>query len=328
MGRNLRIIWNRGRLAALLLFLPGCALTPDHCKSKAEARADTRPRQARLLKQFDRQRLDAPAGEFEVFTPKPTAQNRGGPPVLILHEMPALSPDVLDLALRVSEEGYSVYVPLLWGSANENAASRSLFLRRLVELRASPEWRAGAPEANRPILHRLTLLCRFLVSRHPGQRMGVIGNCLTGVFPFALAARVPQVVAPIASQPTLPLSLSRIAAAQSGLSPAEHTVLHRRVEKEPTFQLLAFRFEEDGASRAERFLTFEREFGKRFLDGTIPLAHYHFRDGLPRHVHAVLTSCYSDKPTSSTFHAWRECTNFLAAKLKGAKPLLYDFHRP
>jgi dienelactone hydrolase len=241
--------------------------------------------------------------------------------------MPALSPDVLDLALRVSNEGYSVYVPLLWGKELENAHSKLLFLRRAVELRASSEWKAGAAEVNRPILDRLTSLCRSIISRHPGERIGVIGNCLTGVFPFALAARVPQVAAPIASQPTLPLSFSKRAAGQTGLSPAELKMLHQRIERDPTFQLLGFRFEEDRASRRERFDTFEHEFGKRFLNGMIPLADYHVRDGLDPHVHAVLTSCYSDDSTFATFQAWRECASFLKAKLSGGSPSSYKLHR-
>lgn len=323
----LRIALNFTRAAALVLFLSGCAVTPDHCKSKAEARADTRPRQIRLLQQFDRQRLGVPGKEFEVFTPKPSVRRGGGPPVIVLHEMPALSPDVLDLALRVSKEGYSVYVPLLWGNENENAHSRLLFLRRLVELRANSEWKAGAAEVDRPILDRLTSLCHSIISRHPEKRMGVIGNCLTGVFPFALAARVPQVVAPIASQPTLPLSFSRRAAARTGLSPAELKMLHWRIEGDPTFQLLGFRFEEDRASRRERFDTFEQEFGKRFLNGTLPLAHYHSHDGLDRHVHAVLTSCYSTNPRFATFQAWRECADFLKVKLSGDSPSSYRFQR-
>jgi dienelactone hydrolase len=240
--------------------------------------------------------------------------------------MPALSPDVLDLALRVSNEGYSVYVPLLWGSENENAHSKLLFLRRAMELRCSSEWKAGAAEVNRPILDRLTSLCHAIISRHPRERIGVIGNCLTGIFPFALAARVPQVVAPIASQPTLPLSFSKKAAAQTGLSPAELKMLQRRIERDPSFQLLGFRFEHDRASRRARFDTFKQEFGERFLNGTLPAAHYHVDDGLELHVHAVLTSCYSSNPKFATFQAWRECANFLDAKLSGDSPRSYRLH--
>lgn len=188
-------------VAALMLLLPGCVALPDHCKSAAENRADTRPRQERLLSQFDREKMGAPGKEFVVFTPK-KAPRRSGPPVIVLHEMPALSPDLLELALRVSRKGYSVYVPLLWGGEKENAASKMLFIRRALELRASPEWVAGSADADRPILDRLESLCLAVSARHRNQRIGVIGNCVTGVFPLALAARVPKVVAPIASQPT------------------------------------------------------------------------------------------------------------------------------
>src|SRR2546423_898510 len=109
-------------VAAIILLLPACVAVPDHCKSAAEQRADTRPRQELLLDQFDRQKMGAPGREFLVFTPKHAPRPKGAP-VIVLHEMPALSPDLLELALRVSRKGYSVYVPLLWGGEKENAAS-------------------------------------------------------------------------------------------------------------------------------------------------------------------------------------------------------------
>ena len=320
-----RIARNVAVVAAMSLQLSGCVATPDHCKSATENGGDTRDRQKVLLRQFSRGRLGRPGNEFFVFTPE-HAPRPNGPPVIVLHEMPALSPDLLELALRVSREGYSVYVPLLWGGEMENASSKWLFVRRVFELRASREWQAGKADADRPILDRLESLCHVVSKAHPNQRIGVIGNCLTGVLPFALAARVPAVVAPIASQPTLPLTLSP--SADTGLSAADLNRLRRRVEREPTFQILGFRFAEDRVSSPERFETFDREFSGHFLNGTIPVAHYHIRDGLPKHVHAVLTNCYSDNPTFATHRAWEECARFLDAKLNGSSPRLYDFHKP
>jgi dienelactone hydrolase len=322
--RRLTMVRSVARGAALMLLLPGCVAVPDHCKTAAENRADTRPRQATLLEKFVRKKMGPPGQEFVVFIPKEASRPKG-PPVIVLHEMPALSPDLLDLALRVSGEGYAVYVPLLWGGEMENAASKMLFIRRALELRASPEWVAGVADADRPILDRLESLCRAVSTRHPNQRIGVIGNCVTGVFPLALAARVPQVVAPIASQPTLPLTLSRNT--QTGLSKADLARLHSRIEKEPTFQILGFRFEGDRVSSPERFAEFDREFRGRFLNYTIPLELY-TRDGLKPHVHAVLTNCYSKNPKFATFHAWQECVRFLDAKLHSSRPQLHDFHKP
>jgi len=313
---------------SFLLVLQGCVNIPEHCKTPEEKRADTRPELRELLKkEFDSQRVPTRGGALTVFTPKRIPKNENGAAVLVLHEMPALTPDVLKMAIRLSNQGYSVHVPLLWGTSDENAASRTLFLRRALELRASPRWRAAAAEVDRPIVDQLASLCEVILAGNAKKRMGVIGNCLTGILPFALAARVPEVVAPVASQPTLPLTFSQKANDKTGLSKAETQKLQGRIKDEPTFQLLAFRFEEDYASPAQRFITLGQEFGGRFrfLDGTIPVELYHGRDRLPKHVHSVLTNCFPKNEKFATFHAWEECLRFLETKLVSEEPGRYHF---
>lgn len=106
----------------------------------------------------------------------------------------------------------------------------------------------------------------------------------------------------------------------------ETSGLKKRMRDEPNFQILGFRFEEDLVSPAERFATLRTEFGDRFLDGTIPYALYHCRDGLPPHAHSVLTECLpSTNPAPSVAHAWSECLGFLAAKLRGTEEVRYRF---
>jgi dienelactone hydrolase len=308
------------------LLVSGCAIgIPDHCKTNAAARIDSRPRERQLLTQFDCIPLGAPGREFTVFVPKIAGPRPGRPPILLLHEMPALSPDVLDLALRLSRKNYSVYVPLLWGNRDDNAASNFVFLRRAIELRASPRWRAGEADIDRPILDDLTALCRSIAALHPEQRLGVIGNCLTGIFPFALAARVPRIAAPVASQPTLPITLSKSDFVKSGLSLGDTRRLQERIRTEPNFQLLAFRFEGDRVSPSARFHTLEMDFYPRFVDGTIPLKLYHCRDRMPPHPHAVLTECHTDNPRFATTHAWEQCLSFLDAKLRHDQPHRFSF---
>jgi dienelactone hydrolase len=313
-------------LAGILFLVSACAIAvPDHCKKGAAALVDTRRRQQELLAQFEPPHYAFLGSRFTVFTPRGAGSPRTGPPIILLHEMPALSPDLLDLALRLSRNNYSVYVPLLWGKEDENAASRFVFFRHAFELRASSRWRAGIADVHRPILDDLAELCRKIIVEHPNQRIGVIGNCLTGIFPFALAARVPEVAAPIASQPTLPLTLSKSDWPKTGLSSEDTRRLQERIRTEPNFQLLGFRFEEDLVSPAARFDTLKRQFHPRFVDGTIPVKYYHCRDEMPRHPHAVLTECHMENPKLATSHAWQECLNFLAAKLRSDKARWYSF---
>jgi len=245
---------------------------------------------------------------------------------MILQEMPALSPDVLRLGLRLADAGYSVYIPLLWGGKDENASSDFVFLRHAVELTFSPRWQVQESNVNRPVLDDLASLCHeYILPQHPKQHLGVIGNCLTGIFPFALATRVPEITAPIASQPAIPLSSSD--KGTTGLSESETKALTRRIQSDSTFQMLGFRFEKDLVSPCERFKTLDEKFSGRFLNGTIPFSLYHDRDKLQPHVHSVLTGCYLENKAPSTLAAWNDCIGFLDAKINTPTPRIYKFHQ-
>jgi dienelactone hydrolase len=327
-GMNLRVRMVMA-VAGVATLMQGCAVHfPDHCKKSV----DTRPEQSRLLEgyqkhrvSFTRHHVSAPGGQMVYFTPL-RAKRPDGPPVLVLPEMPALSPDVLKLGLRLSDAGYSVYVPLLWGRENENASSTGVFLKHALELKFSPRWKISSGDADRPVLDDIKALYEeHIAPRHRGQRAGVVGNCLTGIFPFALAARIPQVAAPIASQPSLPLNLFFPADEATGLSSKEIDRLRMRCRSEPSFQLLGFRFQEDRVSPAKRFAALERLFGRRFVDGTVPLKLYRERDRLPPHPHSVLTACFDENRAPSTMHAWKECVAFLNAKLGSDGPREFRF---
>jgi dienelactone hydrolase len=317
ISRNIWVAW-------CLITCGCCAIhLPDHCKPQG----DTRQEQRNLLQLFEERRITLSNGRiFTVFTPKEARSQPERPPVLVLHEMPALSPDVLELGLRLKGAGYSVYIPLLWGSKDENASSNLVFLRYAVELTLSPRWQVEVGNADRPILNDLGLLCReYILPEHPNKHLGIIGNCLTGIFPLALAARVPQVTAPVASQPAIPLIYCGKTAQLTGLSVTETAALTQRMHDDRTFQLLGFRFQKDRVSPPDRFATLRSEFADRFLDATIPSKIYHDRDGLPLHAHPVLTRCYTDR-APCTVHAWHECLAFLAAKLRATNARLYRLH--
>ena len=58
-------------------------------------------------------------------------RGRTAPPILILHEMPALTHECLDLADRLCARGYAVYLPLLFGEAEPHKVGRWTFLKSL-----------------------------------------------------------------------------------------------------------------------------------------------------------------------------------------------------
>lgn len=262
-----------------------------------------------------------------------------GPPVLLLHEMPALSGDVLDLGLRLKKEGFAVYIPLLFGKENDNPRDPTLFVRRAISLSNDPAWLAGKGEVHRPIVDQVGALCReYILPRHKGQRLGIIGNCVTGSIPIALLGERPEVaglIAPVISQPALPLpSCSAAAKKQTGVSAGELQLAQQRV-REDHLEILGFRFECDGISPPERFAGLRNAFAisgrEYFIDRTVPKKEYVGEDGLDKRSHSVLAGCYRPAEGSripSTEVAWCRLRNFLHAKLDGPVALPYHEEFP
>ena len=64
---------------------------------------------------FDTDRSDRSGGGERI------VYRRGkGPGVVLLHELPGMTPECVELARKISDEGFSVYMPLIFGEPNEN----------------------------------------------------------------------------------------------------------------------------------------------------------------------------------------------------------------
>ena len=84
-----------------------------------------------------------------------------------------------------------------------------------------------------------------------GGPIGVVGMCLTGMLPISLMAST-RVVAPVVSQPTMPLPIDRTRAISLGLPPSEIAHALRRLDDED-LEVLAFRASTDCYCPAARF---------------------------------------------------------------------------
>lgn len=323
--------------ALVLLLLTSCAAIVPHVScSRPNAAADKRlllygDKNSGVAPAFDRHVVTAGGREWIVYTPAGQLSNPEAPPVLLLHELPALSPDSLDLARRIACNGFRVYVPLLFGAEGENPKNPFLVLRGAT-FGASPRWRALSADVDRPVVGEIAALCReYIRPLHPRQRLGVVGLCLTGGFPLALLGQdppVPGFAAPVLSQPSVPFGFTAAQKASLGISSPELKRVQSRLRSEKTLEILGFRFEEDGVSPGERFETLKRELGDQFVNATLYTKDYHYRDGLPKRAHAVLTDGYRPwrpgqvEPTGHYAH--RELIAFLTAKLKGSEPRRFE----
>src|SRR5215470_3709108 len=123
-----------------------------------------------------------------------------GPPVVVLHELPGLTKDDITLARRIAERHFTVYVPLLFGSPGQYRLVRGYLASCWSDFECS------SPSTRSPILDPIWALCERIASRS-GAGIGVIGMCLTGIFPLALVRKDrPVVQAPVLCQPTLPFT--------------------------------------------------------------------------------------------------------------------------
>ena len=101
-----------------------------------------------------------------------------GAAVILMHELPGMIPECVDLARRFAKN-FTVYLPLLFGEPD-----RSLSLPKMAEYTAqlciSKEFYCFAKNQSSPITEWLKELCQEAKKECGGKGVGVIGICLTG----------------------------------------------------------------------------------------------------------------------------------------------------
>ncbi|NLS71085.1 dienelactone hydrolase [Bradyrhizobium brasilense] len=187
----------------------------------------------------------------------------GGPAVIVMAEMPGISPHVARFARWVRDAGFTVYMPSLFGrdgaiaSAEEGAA---VFQRACV----SAEFRAMAANRSSPVTQWLRALARFAHDECGGPGVGAIGMCFTGNFALTMMLE-PSMLAPVLSQPSLPLNDP----AGIEIAPEEVKAVRERLERED-LTVLAYRFEGDKFCMAQRFAAYREALGDRFIGRVLP----------------------------------------------------------
>jgi dienelactone hydrolase len=236
-----------------------------------------------------------------------------GPAVIVLSEMPGISPHVARFSRWVRDAGFTVYMPSLFGrdgilvSAEEGAA---IFKRACI----SAEFRAFAANASSPVTQWLRALARLAHQQSAGPGVGAIGMCWTGNFALSMMLE-PAMLAPVMCQPTLPLN-------DPGgieISPEEIKTVKQRLERE-NLTVLAYRFEGDRFCQAQRFATYSEALGNRFVARVLPdsAANSAVPPFFAKHVtspHSVVTAHLIDEAGQPTLAARDEILAFFAQRL-------------
>ncbi|WP_326737225.1 dienelactone hydrolase family protein [Streptomyces sp. NBC_01022] len=247
-----------------------------------------------------------------------------GPAVIVMPEMPGISPHVARFARWVRDAGFAVYMPSLFGRDGAVAGAeegKEVFRRACV----SSEFRAFAAAAeattataaagrSSPVTGWLRSLARLAHEERGGPGVGAIGMCFTGNFALTMMLE-PAMLAPVLAQPSLPLDDP----AGLDITPAEITDVRRRLDRDD-LTVLAYRFQGDRFCRAQRFAAYAEALGDRFVARTLPDSAAAqdvppFFEQFVASPHSVVTAHLIDEADQPTIAARDEILAFFAQRL-------------
>lgn len=236
-----------------------------------------------------------------------------GPGVIVMAEMPGISPHVARFARWVRDAGLTVYMPSLFGrdGAVPDAEAGAEVFRHAC---GSAEFRAFAANQSSPVTQWLRALARLAHAECGGPGVGAIGMCFTGNFALTMMLE-PAMLAPVLCQPSLPLN-------EPGgieIAPEEVAAVRQRLERED-LTVLAYRFEGDRFCRAQRFAAYAEALGDRFVARVLPdsAAHPNPPPFFTQHVpcpHSVVTAHLIDAAGQPTLAARDEILAFFRQRL-------------
>lgn len=195
----------------------------------------------------------------------PTYRRGTGPGVVVLHESPGLTPEVVAFGEHLAVNGFTVVLPHLFGSA-QRPPRRWEGVAVIPRLCVSRDFALLATGRTTPLAGWLRDLARTLHAERGGPGVGAVGMCVTGGFALAMMLDA-SVVAPVVAQPAVPVPLGRRRAADVGLSAADLTGVTGRAAA--GCPVLGVRYTED-RSTGERFTTLRRALGDAFIAVELP----------------------------------------------------------
>jgi dienelactone hydrolase len=243
-----------------------------------------------------------------------------GPAVIVMSEVPGITPKVAGFARRVADIGCTAVMPHLFGVPGRDPSPEARGGRMgmlaygvstMVPLCISREFTVFATGKSSPAVTWLRALAASEHERCGGPGVGAVGMCFTGGFALAMSVD-PVMLAPVLSQPSLPMSITKKHKASIDISPAELDVVKARCANEG-LKVLGMRFKSDSFVPEARFDFLRRELGDAFV--AVELDDDAANPDAAMKPHSVLTEHLVDQTGTPTRQALDDVLELFRTKL-------------
>lgn len=249
-------------------------------------------------------------------TTHPVYRAGAGPAVIVIAEIPGITPKVAAFARQVRDAGFSVVLPHLFGApgrdpnppAHGYLGTATTMTRAIARVCVSREFSMLAAGKTSPVVDWLRALAAQEHERCGGPGVGAVGMCLTGGFALAMATDE-RILAPVLSQPALPMSPR--GRRSIDISPSDLAIVKGRCDA--GLQVLGLRFKSDRLVPESRFAFLRKELGDAFIAVELEDEDANPEGFLPPH--SVLTEHLIDEPGTRTRQALDDVLDLFRAKL-------------
>lgn len=256
------------------------------------------------LQNFDTFEFTSSTRRFTVFA------TGKGPGILLMHELPGITPETAAFAERLAAAGFMVWMPHLFGVPGKEF-SQTYAVIEFTKACVSREMNVLAARQSSPIADSLRDLGRKLYGTTGGRGIGAIGLCITGNFALALMAD-PFVLAPVIAEPSLPLGFTNSQKCGLHISDDQLRIVRDRVSAGT--KILGVRFSEDKLCPKQRFARLLSEIAEGFECIEINSCRGN-GFGIPVKAHSVFTREFVDGDQHPTKMAFERLISFLKTGL-------------
>jgi dienelactone hydrolase len=243
---------------------------------------------------------------------RPVYRGGSGPGVVVVHEIPGITPLVAAFGRRLIDAGFTVAMPSLVGEPGKPMTA-GYTMKSFGQVCVSKEFATLALGKTSPVIEWLRALARDLHTRAGGPGVGAVGMCFSGGFALAMAVDN-ELLAPVLSQPSMPFPLGKARSGALGLSDADLATVKARVANE-NLCVLGLRFTKDRAVPNARWARYKAELGDNFIGVEIDSS-----SGNPHNIkksaHSVLTEELVDQAGHPTKDALERVLAFLRDRLQ------------